>query len=75
MAEATGSQHPAPAPAPHSATVNQDAQVILQSSRDGELQPDAMRGSEHLLKDLLANGDVVDLEAERRDNIEGKSKK
>jgi hypothetical protein len=61
-----------PTPAPHNQPTSPDQQVILQSTRDAELQPDALRGSEHLIKDMLANGDIVDLEANRRDKIENK---
>jgi hypothetical protein len=44
-------------------------QVILQSARDSELQPDALRGNPEIVKKLVDEGTLLDLEADRADAI------
>lgn len=64
MAEANN-----PTPATSSSPVKPTPkQYIKASTDDSALEPDALRGSEHLLKDI----DIQDDEADRRKQIEGK---
>jgi len=65
MAE-NATSHPGPTPAPTMA----GKQYIKASTQDDALEPDAMRGSEHLLKEA----GVQDDEAERRKKIEPEKK-
>jgi len=65
MAEST---NPTPTPTPTSAPANapQPKQYIKASADDNALEPDALRGSEHVLKDVK----VQDDEADRRKAME-----
>jgi len=64
MAEATPTPSPTPSPAPSSQT-STPKQYIKASADDSALEPDALRGSEHVLKDVQ----VQDDEADRRKAI------
>ena len=69
MAEANPTPAPANPPTPASSS-SASKQYIKASSDDNALEPDAMRGSEHLLKDVS----IQDDEADRRKKIEGDKK-
>lgn len=69
MAEATPSTTSSGAPTP-SASSSAPKQYIKASTDDDALEPDAMRGSEHLLKDTP----IQDDEADRRKKVEGDKK-
>jgi hypothetical protein len=79
MAESTSSQGPLGAKKDDddktttttTASGSVSRQVIRPSSYDDELEPDALRGSDQVVKDSK----VVDKEAERRERIFGKEDK
>jgi hypothetical protein len=72
MAEATTSSTSSSSPsAPLSANAPQSKQYIKASTDDNALEPDALRGSEHVLKDLQ----IQDDEADRRKAITPEEKK
>ena len=66
MAEATTPATPTTSPTSSPAP----KQYIKASTEDDALEPDALRGSEHLLKDVQ----IQDDEADRRKKIEGDKK-
>jgi hypothetical protein len=73
MAEAstTPSTTPTPSSTSSSSTPPKQQQYIKASANDSALEPDALRGSEHVLKDV----DIQDDEADRRKQISPEEKK
>jgi hypothetical protein len=76
MAESTSSQGPLGAKddddkTTTTTTASVSRQVIRPSAYDDELEPDALRGSDQVVKDSK----VVDKEAERRERLFGKEDK
>jgi len=69
MAEATSStSSSSSSSATPKATLPADApqQVMVQSAKDSELQPDALRGNDQLKQQLIDNGTLVDMEDDRK---------